>query len=278
MSVYLEAYLSQDFAQPFEAADLSPYDMVRHVLKPEYTRLSDAEIDELLRSILGRLSSGEVEGFWDTLRSVGKSIAGVAQQVAPAVLPIAGGAVGSLMGGPVGTAIGSQLGQMGTQLISGSQRPSTVPPRPSPTSTVPPAPGAAPLPPEATSAAAQLISLIQNPALLQSLLSQVLGGAGKATVQAGPNATPIPVAGVLNALEFLAAQAASEAAYDQGEEESLESAGYLQDGSGNFLVDPANPDERAQRVLALLQESGTAYAPQSYDPVTEWLIEADLLP
>ena len=30
-----------------------------------------------------------------------------------------------------------------------------------------------------------------------------------------------------------------------GDEESVEAMGYLQDESGNFVVDPANPDERA---------------------------------
>ena len=53
--------------------------------------------------------------------------------------------------------------------------------------------------------------------------------------------------------------------------------GYLQDESGNFVVDPANPDERAQRVLELLNEAGEAQVTEDYDPVTEWLIEAELL-
>ena len=62
-----------------------------------------------------------------------------------------------------------------------------------------------------------------------------------------------------------------------GDEESFEAMGYLQDESGNFVVDPANPDERAQRVLELLNEAGEAQVTEDYDPVTEWLIEAELL-
>ena len=124
---------------------------------------------------------------------------------------------------------------------------------------------------------AQLISLIKNPDLLKSLLGQLLGGAGESTARVGPQATPISFGAMMNALESLAAQAAIEAAEASGDEASVEAMGYLQDESGNSLVDPANPDERAQRVLALLNEARGTPAPEPYDPVTGWLIEANLL-
>ncbi len=320
----------------------------------EYSNLADAEIEALLRRVLGRMSPEEVEGFWDTLK-------GVAKQVAPTILPMAGGAVGTLFGGPVGTALGSKLGQMGAQFISGPQK-QPAPPGPAPILPVPQAPVAAPVPPGGTSAAAQLMALLKNPDLLKSLLGQVLGGAGESTVLVGPRATPIPFGAMMNALESLAAQAAIEAAeaiededdteavrhcprtcsrrkmsararqqcrrlcpvrrirrvppgrpvvnpaqrpmeepgerppgygeepyggeplgedpYGEepyGDEESFEAMSYLQDESGNFIVDPANPDERAQLVLELLREGSEAYVTEGYDPVAEWLIEAELL-
>ena len=89
------------------------------------------------------MSPEEVEGFWDTLK-------GVAKQVAPTILPMAGGAVGTLFGGPVGTALGSKLGQMGAQFISGPQK-QPAPPGPAPTRPVPQTPAAAPVPPGGTS-------------------------------------------------------------------------------------------------------------------------------
>jgi hypothetical protein len=262
------------------------YDSLRQVLRPEYRNLSDGDLQILLQQVLGGMSPEEVEGFWDTLKDVGKAALGVAKQVAPTLLPMAGGALGTLVGGPVGTAIGSKLGQMGAQLLA-PQKPvapqvapsAAVAPGAIPQPAVAPAPpaAAAPVPPGGSSATAQLMALLKNPDLLKSLLGQLLGGAGESTVEVGPGATPIPFVAMMNTLESLAAQAAIEAADTMGDDQSVESMGYLQDGTGNFVVDPANPDERAQRVLELLNEAAQDYGPEPYDPVTEWLIEAELI-
>jgi hypothetical protein len=378
MAYYLEAYLVEEdlgeslgtaeFSGLEEALDIPMYEVVRQSLGPEYRNFSDLEIHALLENILGSMSPEEVEGFWDTVKSAGQAALGVAKQVAPTVLPIAGGAVGTLIGGPVGTAIGSKLGQMGAQLLTKPQAPgvsaAAIPPVAAPGAPPQPpsaaAPAVAPVPAGGTTATAQLMALLQNPALLKSLLGQLLGGAGESAVLVGPRATPIPFGAMMNALESLAAQAALEAAeaYEDdseavrhcpsicrrryltardrqkwcrscpalrirrvpprrpvvrpvvpsmaepgerpsgygeepyaeepyggepygeepsGGEERFKAMSYLQDESGNFIVDPANPDERAQRVLELLQEAVEAYVPESYDPVTEWLIEAEML-
>jgi hypothetical protein len=354
MSYYLEAYFVEDFEQALGTVNFSHYDAVRQVLRPEYRNLPDAEIDALLQRVLGGMSPEEVEGFWDTLKDAGKAALGVAKQVAPTLLPVAGGALGTLVGGPVGTALGSKLGQMGAQLLTNPQAPRG--PAAAPASAA--AAGAtAPVPAGGTSAVAQLMALLKNPDLLKSLLGQVLGGAGESTVLVGPRAMPIPFGAMMNALESLAAQAAIEAAeaiededdteavrqcpricrrrnisararqqcrrlcpvgrirrvpprrpvaistqrpmvepgerppaygeeplgeepYGEepyGDEESFEAISYLEDESGNLVADPANPDERAQRVLELLNEASEAYVSEEYDPVTEWLIEAELL-
>ena len=288
MAYYLEGYIAEgDFEAPFGTARASGmYNSLREILKPEYRNLSDADLQILLQQVLGGMSPEEVEGFWDTLKDVGKAALGVAKQVAPTLLPMAGGALGTLVGGPVGTAIGSKLGQMGAQLLA-PQKPGAPQAAPSaavapgaiPQPAVAPAPpaAAAPVPPGGSSATAQLMALLKNPDLLKSLLGQLLGGAGESTVEVGPGATPIPFVAMMNTLESLAAQAAIEAADTMGDDQSVESMGYLQDGTGNFVVDPANPDERAQRVLTLLNEAAPDYGPEPYDPVTEWLIEAELL-
>ena len=293
MSYYLEAYLvEEDFEHSSGTGKLSGigekghlpiYNSIREVLSPEYKNLSDAEIEAMLRRILGRMSPEEVEGFWDTLKDIGKAALGATKQAAPTILPMAGGALGTLVGGPAGTVIGGKLGQMGAQLLAKPQKLSASPratPQPPPSSQAPQAPSApaaAPVPPGGTSVVAQLMSLIKNPDLLKSLLGQLLGGAGESTVRVGPQATPIPFGAMMNALESLASQAAVEAAEAFGDEESVEAMGYLQDESGNSLVDPANPDERAQRVLSLLNEARETPASEPYDPVTGWLIEANLL-
>jgi hypothetical protein len=306
MAEYLKAYVVEGLEQPigirekiyFPLYDSSTYDAIRQVLRPEYRNLSDAEIDALLQRILRRMSPAEVEGFWDTVKDV-----------AGQLLPVAGAAVGTYFGGPAGTAIGAQLGQTGAQLIrpqkpatrapapaapaaapAGAAAPAEAPPgvaapEPAPAAPAAPpptaAPAAAPIPPGGTSAVAQLMSLIQNPAFLKSLLSQVLGPGGQPTVPVGSQGTPVSFGPVLNALTSLAGKAAEEAAEAYPGAESVEATAYLVDPSGNFLVDPADPDARAQRLLELLQEDYQtgAYEPGrgAFDPVTEWLIEANLV-
>lgn len=289
MAEYLEAYLVEDVDQTFGPANFSGirermhlplYDSIRQLLRPEYSNLSDAEINELLRPILTNMSPEEIEGFWDTVKSVAGQVGGALKQAAPALLPAAGAALGTFIGGPVGTAIGGKLGQMGAQLVAGP-KPAPAPPVAAPQ----PAPGApvaaAPIPAGGTSAVGQLMSLIQNPALLQSLIGQILGPAAQQTVPAGSQGIQLSFPALMNALASLAGKAAQEAAEAYPGVESVETTAYLVDPSGNFIVDPADPDARAQRVMELLREDYLAesYEPAggSYDPLTEWFIEANLM-
>lgn len=242
--------------------------ILRKVLNPEFAQLSDSEIAILLDQILGRMSPEEVEGFWDTLNKVGRAVGGVAKQVAPTALPIAGTALGAYLGGPMGAQIGSRLGQMGGQIIGGRKPSAPVgPQRPSVS------PVAPPLPPRATSTVNQLMALIQNPLFLKSLLGQVLGSAGRQSVPVGPQGATAPFGAFMNALGSLASMAASEAQVD---DESVEAFAYLQDEEGNFLVDPANPDERAQRLLEILSEAQQDEADEceGFDPVSNWLYKS----
>ncbi|MBI4495982.1 MAG: hypothetical protein HY697_03505 [Deltaproteobacteria bacterium] len=282
MMGYLEAYVEEGFDQEGGPPTYSNYDILRQMLKPEFQNLSDSEINHLLQNVLSRMSPEEVEGFWDTVKSLGRGVLGAAQQVAPKVLPIAGGALGTLAGGPVGTAFGTQLGQMASKVMAGPQPPSAAPgvtpqptlPQPAPGAAVP---VAAPIPPGGTSAVGQLMSLVQNPAFLQSLLAHALGPAAQKTVSVGAQGTPASIGSLMNALSSLAGLVAREAAESYPDTESLEATAYLQDASGAFVVDPADPDARSQRLLQLLQE---APPPKNYgggDPLTEWLVEAQLI-
>jgi hypothetical protein len=262
----LEAHLVGEWF-PSSPSSLPHHDVLRTVVKPEYALLTNAELEALVESHLANLSPEEIEGFWDTLKSVGRGIAGVAKQAAPTVLPMAGTALGGLVGGPMGAQIGGTLGGLGAKLVQG--------PQPSTPSAAPPP---APIPGGGTSAAGQLLSLVQNPAFLQSLLGKALGPVGSSTIPTGPQGAPIPFAAVMNALGSLATQALDEA---DVQESDAEATRYLRDEEGNFLCDPVIPEERAQVVLEHLRSAAlsSAYQPatRSVDPVTEWFCQAGLV-
>jgi len=277
MDDYLEAHAVWD-----DDPGLTEYDLIRSLLRPEYWSLSDQELDLRLAEILSRMSPAEVESFWSTLGRGLRQVGRVAQRVAPTILPVAGTALGTLAGGPAGAALGGALGRMGAQVLGGA-RPAASPPLQPPGAVAPaaPLPGAAaapaipaatPLPAGGTSAAAQLLGLIQHPALLQALLGQILGPLGQTTTPVGREGTPVPFGAFMNALSSLANLAAAEAQ----EGAPVEAVTYLQDSQGNFVVDPANPEARAARLLELLQET-PFYEEEPVDAVSEWLAAAGLL-
>ncbi len=281
MSDYMEA---EAFLE-YDGSTSAYYDAVRRVLKPEYSSLTDEQIASLLRPMLAQMSPEELEGFWDTVKSIGSGVVSVAKDVgsgavsvaktvAPVLLPAAGAALGTYLAPGIGTQIGATLGQMGSQLIGGSPPSAPVAAGSIPTG-LPPAAAAAPLPTGGNSAL-QLMSFIQNPAFLQSLMQQVLGGAGRQSVPVGSQHTAVPVGAFMNALSSLASLAAAEAEFGGSDTEAL---AYLRDEQGNFAADPANPDQRAQRLLALLREpapAATLGVPR-FDPITEWMLEANLV-
>ena len=273
MVQYIEAYCEESdfFDQP---ETLSDYDLIRVVLSPMGNDLEDEEIDAILDDVLAGMSPEEIEGFWST-------IGNFARRVAPTLLPAAGTALGTVVGGPVGAAIGGTIGRVAGQAFGGRQRqaprrtptPPQITPRIARRTTAVQAP--APIPSGGSSALGQLISLIQNPIFLQSLLGRVLGGGA---VRLGQESIEIPFGAFMNALSQLATQAAREANADQ--ESSVDIPDYLQDEEGNFLCeDPAVPEQRAQVLLELLNEAFPAEADneawvEDFDELTEWFIEA----
>ena len=79
----------------------------------------------------------------------------------------------------------------------------------------------------------------------------------------------------MNALAQLATQAAMEAnAKQKNAEETPE---YLLREDGEFACDPANPAERARRLLELLHETSTAGQERDMDKLTEWFAESGML-
>ncbi|MGB7292642.1 MAG: hypothetical protein WBD99_10760 [Thermodesulfobacteriota bacterium] len=206
------------------------------------------------------------------MKNVGSKVGGVAAKALPVAAPI----IGTAFGGPLGGAIGGTLGGLAGKALGGA----TAPRRPG-------RPGAQPVLgkiPAGSSATAQLMSFLQNPKLLQSVLGQVLGPAGRSSVPVGPKGAPAPFGAFMNALSNLANQAALEA---NAREDAQETPRYLLDDEGEFKCDPAVPEERAQVLVEQLREDYFAEADDEDDPagaddeeedgLAEWFVEAGLV-
>lgn len=274
----------------------------RAFLSPRYQRLQDSQLAGLLLGAIEQMPPMEQDAFANLsmqyagenfFQNIGRGISQVASKALPYVAPIAQIAaplVGTAIGGPVGGAIGGQLaGMLGKVANPTRPQPGRQPRLASPPQRLqaaPPPPPAQPAP-NLNPAAAQLMALLSNPQLIQSLLGQVLGSAGNSatTVQAGNGAQTIPFGAMMNTLSELAQRASEEAIYTG----SLESDNYLMDSIGAYTIeDPSNPMQRADAVMALLREdyqaqnysdyeAESAYQPDHEDPVAEWLVSAGLV-
>lgn len=253
---YTEVWLEDIDEDLDEFDDESYYGAIREVLSPEFRNLYPEEIDTLLEDIFSGMSPEEIESFWNTLKGIGKAAKGIAAKAIPVAAPV----IGSMFGGPLGGAIGSKVGKLAGQALGGE----------------PKATAQAQIPGGGSSATAQLMSFLQNPAFLQSMLGQVLGKAGSSSVPVGQQGTSAPFGAFMNALSTLADQAAAEA---NAREDSQGTPSYLLDKKGNFLCDPAVPEERAQVLIEQLHEAYPAEVDddEEGEALTEWFSEAGLL-
>ena len=256
------------------------YREIRGVLAAEYRDLPDESVEAIVQSSLGAVDTELLEDFLGSLKKVGSSIA----KAAPSVLPVVGTMAGTAFGGPLGAAVGGALGKAAGGAIGGAAagggggggrrgragrghqgrgRPGRpgVPGRRG--AALPPGLGAAAAP--GSPAAQQLLSIINRPEIIQALMAMALGPAGRTHIPVGggePSApgepaeppVQVPVGAITNVLGTLANQAGSDLnAAEPQQGESVPS--YLLGESGEFLVDPAVPEERAQLVLELLNSS-----------------------
>jgi hypothetical protein len=227
-------------------------------------------IEQRVLGALSRLTPAQAESVAGALGDVGRFFSSSeVRGVAGAALPVVGTAVGTVYGGPVGAAIGGTLGGAAAQAIAGapsaragSPPQAFAPPTASTQAAAPPAPvpGADPAPGARASAqtpvtgsqsAAELLNIIQNPALLASLLALVMGSHGKVSIPVGSSGTEVPVGAMINLIGVLANRAAEDA------EEILaarqdDMPAYLCDESGRLTCDPAVPSQRADALLRLL--------------------------
>jgi hypothetical protein len=260
--------------------DGDAYEALRPLLTEDWRDAPPGEIEALLDDITSSMTAEEAESFWSTVSNIGRSIAPIAGQVLSVAAPIVGGAVG----GPVGAALGNTVGSLaGGALSSLGGRPAApvaaavraplsaavagvanAATRAIPGIAAAAVPVAAAVAPAITavapavaaplagagagsSATSQLLSLLQNPQMLQSMLQQLLGAAGGSAVAVGSGGASAPFGAFMNALSVLAGRAAGEA-----ESESTD-ASYLYGANGELIADPNSPDERAAALLAHLQ-------------------------
>jgi len=267
---------------------------LRSTVRPEHAALPAEDLESLIEASISGLPAGTAEDFLSTLSSFGKAAGPALQRAAP---DVAQGAATGATFGPYGAIIGAGAGLV-SSLIKSQEKPAPAPSRPpapavsapqppasAPSSSAPPpstvgptapvtsapqqsAPAApvAPALPTGQGAAATLLSLFQNPTVQQALLSQVLGSSGNQQVQTD-SGTSLP-RGAVNAVLSQLLNNASEAL---AESESISEQNYLQDASGEYLVDPASLDQHAALILSHLQRRAPA---DDRLEAVEWGLEA----
>ena len=230
-----------------------------------------AESFEEVEAQLEALGLAERSPFGQVLGVVG----GGARQALPGVIQ---GASTGAAAGPWGAVVGGLAGGA-TSLASSAgrkpRRPAARPPA-APAATRPPVPQAPPAPVPVTgatddNAAAQLLAVVQHPQMLQALAALAAlaaGRSGASPVPAGRSAaSPAAFATLLGTLAQRATGDAGLAAAGQA------ATDYLRGDDGEYAVDPASPDARADALLGhLLGAAPSTHAASA----GEWLVEAGL--
>lgn len=219
------------------------YPRIRAVLGPEYRRRSDSQIEALVAE--AEMDPESLESFLGTLGKIGQAVA----RAAPAVLPVAGAALGTVIGGPAGTAVGGALGNMAGQAVGrATARGGAAAPHPQQGARPQAAAG---LGSGGSPAAAQLLQIIQRPEIQRALMAMVMGQPGRRSFPIA--GAQVPTAALAGLVGTLANQAVAE--YSAAVPPPAGGAAYLYDYAGEAMGDPALPEARAARLLELLHEA-----------------------
>jgi hypothetical protein len=243
---------------------------LRQCVRPELAALPAGDLEQIVESSVSAVPHAIAEDFMKQLGSLGKAAGPTLQRAAPGIAQ--GAATGASVGGPWGALIGAGAGLASSAVSSGkAARPAVAAPAVSPAATQMPATPAAATLPTGQGAAATLMALLQNPAVQQALTSQVLGSSGSQQVTAATGAS-LP-RGAINSLLMQLLASASEGL---SESETISEQTYLQGESGEYLIDPASPEQQAALVLshlggaraARLQTGGGEFLESA-----EWMVE-----
>jgi hypothetical protein len=246
---YMWDYISEP-SEEYELDTLNDFaelaEALRETLHEDYQYAPHEEMEEALFNILETMTPAEGFNFMKALSQISKAGQKVLKdpaigQIAKTVLPTAGTAVGTIFGGPLGAAVGGSLGQAAGQAFSGGSKPSI----PSAHLTV-----AKTSPKAGSDAAKQLLLLTQNKDMLKALAALALGSNGRKSFPIGINGPKVEVGGLMSLLNTLAGKAAEDA--DELLRDSDSTPAYLLDSEGEFRVDPADPESRAQALYSTL--------------------------
>jgi hypothetical protein len=226
---------------------LSPLSLegLRACVRPEYAAMEAADLEQVVEDAVSGIAEDSAESVMNTLGSLGKAVAPTLQRAAPGIAQ--GAASGAAVGGPWGALIGAGAG-LTSAALSGKRGPAAM--KAAPAAEIPALPSG-------QGAAATLLDLMRHPAVQQAILSQVMGPAGTQQI-ATPTGTQVPRGAINNLLMQLLANASE--ALD--ESESVDDESYLRNEAGEYVADPASPEQQAAVVLAHL---GQAASPEIAD-------------
>jgi hypothetical protein len=249
---------------------LSPQGLegLRQYLRPDVADMPAEDLEQIVDSSISEMPAGIAEDFMKTLNSLVSAAGPTLQRATPGIAQ--GALTGASVGGPWGALIGAGAGLASSALGAQARPPKRA--APAPAVTVPPsATGpAAPALPTGQAAAATVLGLLQNPTVQQALTSQALGADGKQQVPTASGAN-LP----RGAINSLLTQLLANATEGLVESESISEQSYLQGESGEYLIDPASPEQQAAVVLSHLQ-SGAAQFPSDSGEFVEtvgWMRE-----
>ncbi len=98
--------------------------------------------------------------------------------------------------------------------------------------------------------ASQLMRMLDQPAMKQALASLAMGPRGRQTIPVGSAGRPVPTSAFAGLINQLAQSVLDEQAeFSDGSEADL---GYLMDDTGEWIVDPAESEERAAVLYEML--------------------------
>ena len=246
-------------------------DGLRPFLQPDLVGMPADDLEQIVSNSISEMAPATAEGFMNSLSSVGRGVGSTLQRAAPGMAQ--GAATGATVGGPWGALIGAGAGFASSALGKKGKSPGSAAAAPGVS-----APSSAPGPPDmpiatelpsGQTAAATLLGVLQNPTVQQALMSQVLGASGTQQVPAASGAS-LP-RGAINSLLM---QLLANATEGLAESDSISEQEYLQDDSGEYMIDPASPEQQAAIVLAHLQ-SRTTQIPESesseFMETVEWM-------
>lgn len=263
------------------------YPALRSVLRPELAESSDAFIESLvMQHYGGAMNAADADEFLGdigrSLGQFGQGVANVARQAAPHVmnaLPgvLSGAATGAALG-PWGALAGAAIGGVTSAVGAAQARPQAQqqpqqqphhqhqPQAPQARYPLPqggqtggqrPAqsqgPWAAGLQAAGQGVGGQIAGLLARPEVQQALISQLMGSLGRQNVSVG--GAQVPTSAVMNMMGALFQRAGQPTAGvgGMGEDESIPA--YLLGAHGEMLVDAADPEARADRLLEWFESS-----------------------